>query len=59
VLSEANGFIWPGPDLRPGGPGDPTSIAFGMLPYRLFETIRQKFLAAIWARRLGIVPRSQ
>jgi len=59
VLSEANRFIWPGPDLRPARPGDAATIAFGMLPYRLFETIRQRFLAAIRARHLGIVPRSQ
>jgi len=59
VLSEANRFIWPGPDLRPAQRNDPASIAFGLLPYNLFETICQKLLAAIRARRLGIVPRSQ
>ncbi len=59
VLSEANRFIWPGPDLRPARRSDLASVAFGFLPYSLFETIRQKLLAAIRARRLGIVPRSQ
>ena len=51
VLAEANRFIWPGPDLWPARRGDAASIAFGMLPYGLFETIRLKFLAAIRARR--------
>jgi hypothetical protein len=59
VVSEANRFLWPGPDLRPGPPGDAESVAYGMLPYRLFETIRQKFLAAVRAHRGSVVPRSE
>jgi hypothetical protein len=59
VLSEANRFIWPGPDLRPAQRGDAASIAYGQLPYALFEQIRQKFIAAIRARRAGVVPRSE
>ncbi len=58
VLSEANRFVWPGPDLRPGRRGDAASVAYGQLPYALFETIRLKFLAAIRARRAGVVPRN-
>ncbi|HMK68129.1 MAG TPA: hypothetical protein VK433_06245 [Stellaceae bacterium] len=59
VLSEANRFIWPGPDLRPLRPADGMSVAFGLLPYSLFETIRRKFIAAIRARRAGTVKRSE
>ena len=59
VLSEANRFIWPGPDLRPLHPGDAASVAFGLLPYSLFEIIRRKFMAAIQARRSGLVRRSE
>jgi hypothetical protein len=59
VLSKANRFVWPGPDLRPATRSDPASIAFGVLPYNLFETIRKKLLAAIRARRLAIVSHSQ
>ena len=58
VLTEANRFLWPGPDLRPARPGDAASIAYGLLPFGLFETIRQKFIAAIRARRARVVPRS-
>jgi hypothetical protein len=29
VLTEANRFIWPGPDLRPSRPGDSSSVAYG------------------------------
>jgi hypothetical protein len=59
VLSGANRFVWPGPDLRPARRGDAVSIAYGVLPYALFETIRQRFVAAIGARRAGVVPRSE
>lgn len=59
VLSEANRFIWPGADLRPARRGDAASIAYGQLPYALFETIRHNFIAAVRARRAGVVPRSE
>ena len=57
VLTEANRFVWPGPDLSPARPGDAASIAYGLLPFRLFETVRQKLIAAIRARRTRVVPR--
>ena len=59
VLSEANRFVWPGPDLRPGRRGDAASVVYGQLPYALFETIRQKFIAAVRMRRAGVVPRGE
>ena len=59
VLTEANRFLWPGPDLRPVRPGDAAAIAYGQLPYTIFEEIRTKFIAAIRARRAGVVPRSE
>jgi hypothetical protein len=59
VLTEANRFIWPGPDLRPARRGDAASVANGALPYALFEEIRTKFIAAIRARRASVVPRSE
>jgi hypothetical protein len=59
VLSEANRFRWPGPDLRPAEPGDSTSVAYGPLPYALFEEIRLKFIAAVRTARAGVVPRTE
>jgi len=59
MLSEANRFVWPGPDLRPARRGDAASVAYGPLPYALFETILRKFIAAVRARRAGVVPRSE
>lgn len=59
VLTEANRCVWPGPDLRPLTPGDPESVAYGPLPYALFEQIRLKFIAALKARTARAVPRTE
>jgi hypothetical protein len=59
VLTEANRFIWPGPDLRPSRPRDLASVGYGLMPFALFEEIRTKFIAAIRTRRASVVPRSE
>jgi len=59
VLTEANRFVWPGPDLRPSRRGDSSSIAYGPLPFALFEEIRTKFIAVIKSKRASLVPRSE
>ena len=59
VLTEANRFVWPGPDLRPFAPGDSASVGYGPLPFALFEEIRIKFIAAIRAKRASVVQRSE
>jgi hypothetical protein len=41
VLTEANRFRWPGPDLRPAVPGDSATVVYGPLPHALFDEIRQ------------------
>jgi hypothetical protein len=45
MLSEANDFIWPGPDLRPAINGDPSSIAYGMLPPAFWTLLRDRLVA--------------
>lgn len=59
VLTEANRFIWPGPDLRPVRPGDASSVVYGPLPYALFEDVRRKFIAVLRARAARTVPRTE
>ena len=59
VLAEANRFTWPGPDLRPLQPGDAQSVAYGLLPYGLFEDIRLKFIAALKGQAVTAVSRTQ
>jgi hypothetical protein len=59
VLTEANRFVWPGPDLRPAVRGEVSSVAYGVLPARLFERIRLAFLEKIKTHRPPFVPRTE
>ena len=60
MLTEANRFAWPGPDLRMKEPGgDPGSVAYGLLPRALFQEIRGKFGDAIEVRLASGVRRTQ
>jgi hypothetical protein len=47
IITEANEFVWPGPDLRPIPGRDTSTIAYGSLPPRLFAHLRDRFLARI------------
>jgi hypothetical protein len=58
TFTEANRFVWPGPDLAPAKPGNSASVAYGLLPYALFEQIRLKFIDALEARTSQTVPRT-
>jgi hypothetical protein len=44
VVTEANEFVWPGPDLRPLPGRDASTVAYGPLPPRLFAHVRDKFI---------------
>lgn len=59
VLTEANRFIWPGPDLRPAIPGDSGSVAYGLLPTRFYNELRARFLAVLKAGRAAAVRRGE
>jgi hypothetical protein len=58
VVTDANRFIWPGPDLRPLKPGDTSSVAYGYLPAKLFNEVRDKLAVAVAARLAGAVKRT-
>jgi hypothetical protein len=58
VISEANEFIWPGPDLRPAVGGTIASVAYGELPADLFRKVRDAFVLAYQQRRARLVQRS-
>lgn len=45
VLSEANRFIWPGPDIRPFDTPQGRGISYGFLPPGFFRAMRDNFLA--------------
>ena len=59
VVSEANRFLWPGPDLRflPGR--GPESAAYGVLPPDVFRAVRDRFLTGLRARQAAVVPRTE
>src|SRR5208282_50032 len=59
VVTEANRFTWPGPDLRLAISGDPASVAYGELPSALFEQVREKWLALFKAHRAHVVVRTE
>lgn len=56
VLTEANRFVWPGPDLRPLRFGDAASIAYGPYP-RDCTRARQLLLPGADHRRMNPKPR--
>jgi len=59
VLSEANDFIWPGPDLRPAVSGDLSSVAYGMLPPGFMAVLRER-LAQRWReKRVAVTMRTE
>ena len=58
VLTEANDFIWPGPDLRPAISGDLSSVAFGFLPPRFMTVLRERLVQRYRDRRLKVTTRT-
>ncbi|WP_375466302.1 hypothetical protein [uncultured Methylobacterium sp.] len=59
IVTEANRFVWPGPDLRRASRDDPASVVYGELPRALFEQVRQRWLALYVTRQTGLVPRTE
>lgn len=59
VLTEANQFVWPGPDLRPAVAGDLQSVAYGLLPRAFFLELRARFVDMLRAQSAGVVSRSE
>ena len=58
VLTEANRFDWPGPDLRQVRPEDASGAIYGELPGNLFRQIKAGWLA-LAAERKSIVTRTE
>ena len=59
VLTEANDFIWPGPDLRPLPGRDPSTVAYGFLPPGFMRVLRERLERRRRERRLYIVGRTE
>jgi hypothetical protein len=57
VVTELNGFLWPGPDVRiPAGRSSPVIDA---IPDWLFHQVRDAVLAHSEAGRLGVTTRTE
>lgn len=59
VITEANEFAWPGPDLRMVPGRDESTIAYGPLPPRFFAHVRDKFLERDQREKSGRVKRTE
>jgi len=59
MTTEANDFLWPGPDLRFVPGQGPESVAMGFLPPGLFRLIRDRFLAHARRRTASVTKRTE
>ena len=58
ILTEANRFAWPGPDLRPVG-GSLDSVAYGLLPQAFFNQMKERFVAILRAGQAKAISRTE
>ncbi|KPF62401.1 hypothetical protein IP69_20690 [Bosea sp. AAP35] len=58
MLTEANVFLWPGPDLRVVPGSEPSSPTYGMLPPAMLRETTKRFLERARRNRLRLVPRT-
>jgi hypothetical protein len=59
MITEANEFVWPGPDLRPVPGRDESTVVYGPLPPRFFAYVRDRFLERIARDKASRVRRSE
>lgn len=59
VTTEANAFIWPGPDIRPVPGRAPTTVIYGRVPNGLLKQVARSFLANRDKQRSRLVPRTE
>jgi hypothetical protein len=58
VTTEANAFVWPGPDIRPIPGRKPASVIYGKVPDDLLRDAARSFLANRKSQRASLVRRS-
>ncbi len=59
VTTEANSFIWPGPDIRPVPGRTPTTMIYGRVPEGLLRQVARSYLANRDKQRSRLVPRTE
>lgn len=59
VTTEANAFIWPGPDIRPVPGRTPTTMIYGRVPDSLLRQVARSYLTNRDTQRSRLVPRTE
>jgi hypothetical protein len=58
VTTEANAFVWPGPDIRPIPNRTPPRVVYGRIPDALLSDVARSFLANRKRQRAQMISRS-
>jgi hypothetical protein len=58
VTTEANAFVWPGPDIRPVAGSRRPGVIYGKIPAALLQKVARSFLATRERQRTSLVRRS-
>lgn len=58
VTTEANAFVWPGPDIRPIPGPAPPKFVYGRIPDGLLRQVARSFLMNRAKQRSRLVPRT-
>ena len=58
VTTEANAFVWPGPDIRPIPDRTPPRVVYGKIPDTLLSEVARSFHANRKRQRAQMTPRS-
>ncbi len=59
VTTEANAFLWPGPDVRPVPGRTPKTVVYGKVPDRLLQQVARSYLANREKQRSRLMPRTE
>jgi hypothetical protein len=59
VTTEANAFVWPGPDIRPVPGRTPPTVIYGRVPDGLLSRVARSYLANRKKQRSRLVPRTE
>ena len=59
VTTEANAFVWPGPDIRPIPGRKPPGVVYGRIPESLLQQAARSFLANRRRQRAKMVFRTK
>jgi len=59
VTTEANAFVWPGPDIRPVPGRTPPTVIYGRVPDSLLRQVARSYLANRDKQRSRLIPRTE